>query len=142
MVCPDVNVLVYAFNASAPLHKKAAHWWEDQLNSQRHVGVPWPVFQSFVRLLTGPHVVETPYTAAELFSLAEEWWARPGVSLLSPTPNTYDVFRRLMESYRLGGNVATDALIAAFALEHRARLATNDTDFLRFQELRLENPFD
>ncbi len=45
-----------------------------------------------------------------------------------------------METYALSGNAATDALIAAFALEHGGRLVTNDTDFFRFEDLTVENP--
>jgi toxin-antitoxin system PIN domain toxin len=140
VILPDVNLLVYAFNRSAPLHKKAASWWEDQINGGQAIGVPWPVFAAFVRLMTGRLILEDPYTPREVFEIAAEWWARPNVRLLEPTAETYRRFRALMEAYELSGSATSDALIASFALEHRARLATNDTDFLRFRELRVVNP--
>ncbi len=142
MILPDVNVLIYAYNASAPLHREAVKWWEGHVNDGSSIGVCWPVFQGFVRLLGGRHVVAEPYSAQELFGIADEWWARPSVRLLSATEHTYSYFRRLMETYDLSGSMATDALIAAFALEHRGTLATNDTDFLRFRELSVVNPFE
>ncbi len=140
MILPDANLLIYAFNSSAPLHKRAAAWWEQQLNEAKPVGVCWPVFQAFLRLLTSRTIVEEPYTAAELFEVAGEWWVRPTVRLLAPTSQTYRIYRGLMETYALSGNAATDALIAAFALEHGGRLVTNDTDFFRFEDLTVENP--
>ncbi len=141
MIIPDANVLIYAFNASAPLHKKAAAWWEDQVNASRPIGICWPVFQAFLRLLTSRTIVEKPYTASQLFKIAEEWWERPTVRLLSPSSATYRLFRELMENHSLSGGSGTDALIAAFALEHAGRLISNDTEFLRFSELVVENPF-
>ena len=137
-----MNVLIYAYNASAPLHRAAAQWWEEQVNGGSSVGVCWPVFQGFIRLLGERHVVEQPYSSEELFAIADEWWARPSIRLLSATDHTYRHFRRLMEAHGLSGSMATDALIPAFALEHRGTLATNDTDFLRFRELSVVNPFD
>ena len=142
MIVPDVNILVYAYNGSAPFHRKALDWWEATVNKGTPIGVCWPVFQGFVRLLGGRRVVVDPYSAEELFAIAEQWWIRPTVRLLAPTEATYAHFRSLMESYDLTGNMATDALIASFALEHRATLVTNDTDFQRFKELRLNNPLD
>lgn len=141
MIVPDANVLIYAFNASAPLHKEAAGWWEEQVNAARPIGICWPVFQAFVRLLTSRTIVERPYTAGQLFDLAEEWWERPTVRLLAPSSETYRLFRELVQTYKLSGGATTDALIAAFALEHSGRIISNDTDFLRFSELTVENPF-
>lgn len=38
------------------------------------------------------------------------------------------------------GPVLADAILAAFAIEHRATLFTNDGDFERFPGLKWENP--
>lgn len=81
-----------------------------------------------------------PYSAEEIFEIADEWWLRPSVRLLEASAATYRIFRNLMRDHQLGGTRSTDALIAAFALEHSAVLASNDSDFLRFPGLRLQNP--
>jgi predicted nucleic acid-binding protein len=39
------------------------------------------------------------------------------------------------------GPVLSDAILAAYAIEHRATLFTNDGDFARFPGLKWENPF-
>ena len=140
MILPDVNLLVYAYNASAPQHEKAANWWKELVRSGQPVGISWPVLQGFIRVLSGRHVVAVPYTCAEVFGVCEQWWEQANVGLLAPSRETYLIFRALVEKYDLAGGATTDALIASFALEHKAKLASNDADFLRFQELRVVNP--
>ena len=57
MILPDVNLLVYAYNADAPLHGKARAWWERILNAPQPVAIPWVVSHGFVRLITHPRVM-------------------------------------------------------------------------------------
>lgn len=45
-----------------------------------------------------------------------------------------------LERMGTGGNLVTDAQIAAAAIEHDAVVHTSDTDFLRFPGLRWLNP--
>ncbi|MFM7641512.1 MAG: hypothetical protein ACKO45_08180 [Cyanobium sp.] len=49
MILPDVNLLVYAHNADAPLHGQARHWWETCLDGSRPVGIAWVVAVGFVQ---------------------------------------------------------------------------------------------
>lgn len=140
MIAPDLNLLVYSFNASARQHEEAARWWEDLLNSNQFVGVPWVVYVGFVRLMSGRHVLVEPYTPAELLRLTGLWFAQPNVQLLAVTPRTMEVFQRLVGRYEIAGGMITDAAIAATAIEYQAILHTNDTDFARFSELRAHNP--
>ena len=140
MVIPDINLLIYAYNSSAPDHPKAARWWTETVNSSRPVGVAWPVMQGVLRLLTSRTVLAEPYTCAEVFAIFEGWWEQTNVRLLPPTRETYRIMRELCENTSVAGPATSDAFIAAFALEHRARLSSNDSDFLRYPGLRLENP--
>lgn len=140
MILPDVNLLVYAFNASAPAHQAALAWWTRQMNGHRRIGIAWPVLQGFVRLLTSPRIVAEPYTIQEVFAFLEEWWARPHVLRLEPTDAVYREYRDLCLHHSLSASTTTDALIAAYALAHDGVLHTNDRDFSRFTALRLVNP--
>lgn len=139
MIVVDVNILIYAYNRDSVHHQKAANWWSSVVNSGTSPGVPWPVFQAFLRLLSARGAVKEPYTLEELFRIAQEWWDH-GVLLLSPSAASFSIFRSLCEKYSAVGSASTDTFIATFALEHRARLATNDTDFLRYTELKTFNP--
>ena len=57
------------------------------------------------------------------------------VSLLSAGSNHMDVLLSLIRDSSIGS-----ALIAAIAIEHRAELHSNDSDFARFSGLRWRNP--
>ena len=60
--------------------------------------------------------------------------------LLKCAEGTLNEFYTLLERVGLGGNLSTDALIAAHAMEHGAVVYTNDLDFQRFAGLRRKNP--
>lgn len=49
-------------------------------------------------------------------------------------------FMNLMAAAMAAGPVLSDAILAAYAIEHRATLCTNDGDFARFPALSWENP--
>jgi len=55
------------------------------------------------------------------------------------TGNAWQFFD-LLEGGGLGGNLVTDALIAAHAIENAATLFSNDRDFDRFSGLKWTNP--
>ena len=41
MILPDINLVVYAYNADAPFHASAKAWWEGCLSGTVPVG-HWP----------------------------------------------------------------------------------------------------
>ena len=45
------------------------------------------------------------------------WLARPDVHLLVPTSAHWGILARLLRATQVGGNLATDAHIAAYAIE-------------------------
>ena len=50
------------------------------------------------------------------------------------------ILGELIRAYDVRGNLIPDAALAALAIEHGVALASTDTDFARFRELRWENP--
>jgi len=140
VIVVDTNLLVFAYDALAPRHVAARHWWESTLSGDEPVGIPWVVVLAFTRLLTHPTICERPVTAAEARAIVETWFAQSHVRLLSPTTDTLRIFFSLMESAGTGGNLATDALIAAHAVEQAATVHSDDRDFGRFAGLRWHNP--
>lgn len=140
MIVPDLNLLVYAHSAGAPLHDPARRWWEDLVNGTERVGVPWLVAAGFVRLLTHPLVMSTPAAPDHAVDLMTEWFRSPSVSPLNPGTQHVTIFRNLLIAAGVGGNLVTDAHIAALAVEHQAEVHSNDSDFARFPGLRWRNP--
>ena len=63
-----------------------------------------------------------------------------GDVLRAPTHRHPQVLRSLLASTGSGGNLVTDAHLAALAIEHDAILVTYDNDFDRFPAVRWEPP--
>lgn len=142
MIISDLNLLVYAFNASSEQHEKAKLWWENLLNNDEFVGIPWVVYLGFLRLMSGRHILKEPYSIQEVLKICESWFSIPTVRLLEVTAETREILQQLLQKYHLSGQMISDAAIAATAIEHKAILYSNDTDFLRFPELRVFNPLE
>lgn len=140
MIVADLNLLVYAHSAGAPLHEPARHWWEALANGTERVGIAWIVAAGFVRLLTHPDVLTTPATPAHAVDLVAEWFRSPSVVPLNPGTQHLAIFRNMLAASGVGGNLVTDAHIAALAIEYQAEVHSNDRDFARFPGLRWRNP--
>jgi len=140
MIIPDANLLIYAHDEASPWHAKARAWWENTLTRIEPVGIPWVVVLAVTRLLTHPHICESPLTPAQVRSIVEGWLSHQHVRLIHPSENSLSRFFDLLEEAGTGGNLSTDALIAIHALEHSAVIHSNDRDFDRFAGIKRFNP--
>jgi hypothetical protein len=140
MLLPDVNLLVFAHNEAAPGHARARAWWEGVMNRHEPVGLPWAVALGFVRLVTHPAVLVQPLEPLAALSHGELWLGRPQVDVLDPGPRHLAILRDLLGAVGVAGALATDAHLAALAIEHQCELHSNDTDFARFPGLRWRDP--
>jgi toxin-antitoxin system PIN domain toxin len=142
MIIPDANLLIYAYDKTSPSHRAARRWWEDALAGSEPVGIPWVVVLAFVRLVTHPTLSEDPFTIRQAEAAVHQWLDCDHVQLLVPREATFDRFFSLLEEAGLGGNLATDALIAAHAEDFGATVHSTDRDFDRFTSLRWKNPLE
>lgn len=141
MKLPDVNVLLYAIDESSPRFAVARPWVEALFNGADTVALSWNVLLAFVRLTTRPLVVTDPLTVDEALDVVDGWLARPNVVVVHPTDRHARVLRQLLGPVGAGGNLASDAHLAALAIEHGAELCSSDRDFGRFAGLRWQDPF-
>jgi toxin-antitoxin system PIN domain toxin len=140
MIIPDANLLIYAYDARSPDHQKARIWWANTLAGKEPVGLPWVVLLAFSRLMTHPQICQNPLSIQEVCSITDQWWECPQLRLVQPSDRAVTVFFDLLEVAAMGGNLSTDALIAACAREHSATIYSNDRDFDRFPGIRRVNP--
>lgn len=138
----DLNLLIYAVNRDAPLHREARQWWEECLSDTEIIGLAWVVILGFLRITTSDRILPRPLTAEEAIRLMEEWLERPAVSVVSPTERHWDIFRQIIGPLGTAGNLTTDAHLAALAIENGATLCSTDIDFARFPMLRWVNPLN
>ncbi len=140
MIVPDSNLLLYAYDSASPFHERAARWWRDCLSGREAVGLCGVVVFSFLRIGTSRRAFLNPMPVAEAAGHVREWLARSVTDFLLTEES--DVLRAMewLEAAGSGGNLTTDAQIAAIARRHRATVHTADTDFGRFAGVRWVNP--
>ncbi|MFM7751940.1 MAG: type II toxin-antitoxin system VapC family toxin [Opitutaceae bacterium] len=140
MILPDANLLLYAYDRESPFHPEAARWWAGLLSGAEPVGLCPVVVFAFLRLATNARVFERPLTARDAGAFIKSWLARPNVRLLVAGPEHVETVCRLLAKAGTGGNLVTDAQIAALAEEYGATIHSADTDFARFAGVSWENP--
>lgn len=140
MIIPDVNLLLYAYNDRAPEQPRARRWLEDALSGTLPVGFSWTVCIAYIRLVTNRRIVPAAITGKQAVQDVRSWLACPNAVLLQPGPRHLDILDSFAEKNLIVGDIATDAHLAALAVEHQAELHSNDTDFARFPGLRWRNP--
>jgi len=136
----DVNILLYAVNEDAPLHHRARPWLESVLSGTESVALSWNVLLAFMRLSTRPAIFPRSLTLEECFGVIESWLEQPCVILIHPTEKHIRILKDLLLPFGSGGNLSSDAHLAALALEHGTELCSCDADFGRFPGLRWLNP--
>lgn len=138
MKVPDANVLLYASDAGSPLHREAAAWLGDALSGSEAVGFAWSALLALIRIATKQAIFAAPLTPGEALDRVEVWLAQPPATVIHPTRRHSELLRELLETAGTGGDLTTDAHLAALAIEHGAVLASFDGDFHRFRSLRFE----
>jgi uncharacterized protein len=140
MILVDANLLIYAVNQDAPLNRKAKPWLESVLSGTETVGFSWSVLLAFLRLTTRPGLFRRPLPVDTAFDLVASWLDQAPATIVHPGPRHLSVVRELLRALGTGGNLTSDAHLAALALEHGAELCSSDTDFARFPALKWRNP--
>jgi hypothetical protein len=115
-------------------------WWEDTLNTDTPVGLPWASIFGFVRLVTHPSAMVHPLSALDALGYVDRWLERPDARIVDPGPRHMSIVRSLFGATAVAANLTTDTHLAALAIEYQAELCSNDTDFSRFPGLRWSNP--
>ncbi|MGH8940468.1 MAG: type II toxin-antitoxin system VapC family toxin [Actinomycetes bacterium] len=136
----DVNLLIYAVDSSAPRHRQARAWLEESLSGTETIALPWAVLLAFVRLSTRPSLFERPLSTDDALSIVEGWLDQPCVAVVHPGSRHLALVRDMLQALGTGGNLVTDAHLAALAIENGALLCSCDRDFGRFAGLRWADP--
>ena len=136
----DVNILLYAEDATSPMHEAARLWWDEQLSGTETVSLCWPVLKAFIRIGTNRRVFSNPLTVEEAVERVQSWLDQPCTRVITPTERHWIIFRELIEKGQAVANLVSDAHLAALAIEHGCLLYSTDSDFSRFPGLKWRNP--
>lgn len=140
MMLIDANLLVYAHVRSLKQHEAARVWLDEKLNAPAPVGIPWPSFLAFMRLVTNPRIFEVPESIESAWNQVESWLSNPNVWVPAPTERHGEILGNLLSATDVHSNLIPDAHLASLAIEHGLLLCSSDGDFARFKDLRWDNP--
>jgi toxin-antitoxin system PIN domain toxin len=136
----DANILLFAVDATSRFHEVASAWLTGQLNGPGRVGLPWQSLEAFLRISTHPRASEHPLRSEAAWRFVRDWLDADAGWTPAPTDRHAEVLGGLIHAYDLRGNLIPDAALAALAIEHGLAVASADTDFARFREIRWVNP--
>ena len=138
----DANVLIYAVNSSDPKHREARDWLDGALNATEPLAFAWASLLAFIRLSTKVGLFPSPLAVDDALQRVGAWLTQPNSVILQPTTRHLAILTGLLTTAGTGGNLASDAHLAALAVEHGASLVTYDADFGRFEGLEWQFPRD
>jgi hypothetical protein len=137
----DVQLLIYAVFESYHEHSVTLAWLESILDDPSTlVGLPAHSLFGFIRIATRPMPTFSPLTMSDALAQVELWIARPNVFVPQPAQDHFNRVARFMRQANGGYELVSDAHLAALAIEHGAAMCTHDSDFFRFDGLRILDP--
>jgi len=142
MILVDANLLLYAEDRGSPHHEKARTWWDNRLSGASPTCLCWPVILAFIRIATNRRIYLRPLLLEEAAARVQSWLDQPCVRIVQPTKNHWRYFREMLLAGQAEANLASDAHLAALAVEHGCRLCSTDADFRRFPKLAWFNPLE
>ena len=140
MVIPDTNVLLYAINSDLEQHDACRAWLEAALSNERPVGFAWNVLLGVVRISTKKGIFPKPLSPSQAMSFVDEWLTQSPSQVIHPTKDHSLHLHRLLSLAGTGGNLVSDAHLAALAIEHDGEVCSCDQDFDRFPGVAWFNP--
>ena len=139
MKVPDLNILVAAFRVEHTHHQRMRTWLRGTL-AKEQVGLASPVATGVVRLLTNPAIWPEADTVETALGHIDALRQNGSVTDIAPGAAHWSIFAELCRAADARGNLASDAVLAAIAVEHGATLVSFDRDFAKFPGLRWELP--
>ncbi len=140
MILVDANVLLYAVDSGAERHAVSKSWLDHALSGREAIAIPWISLLAFMRTSTHPSIYDRPLTVEQAMDVVDAWLSATAVVTAIPDDQHSRRLRELLAATGRGGNLVNDAHLAALAIQHRATIATFDSDFGRFPGVRWLSP--
>jgi toxin-antitoxin system PIN domain toxin len=131
---PDVNVLVASYRADHPHHQSARAWLDDAVaqaaSGRASLVLLGTVVTGLIRITTNPKIFKEIDPLQDLTDFVDSLLSCPGVQFQAQG-TTWPNLRQVCLTQQVGGNLVTDAWIAATVLQSGETLCTFDSDFSR-----------
>ena len=137
----DVNILLYASDASSPLHDKASAFLARCAADRENFCIAWLTAMSYLRIATHPSIFQHPLSHDEAAQNLEALFALPHCHCIGEEDGYWANYRRVTAEVPTRGNLVPDAHLAAVLAQHGVgRIYTHDKDFRKFPPLRVVDP--
>lgn len=137
----DANVLVYASNEADPVHVPARALIERLAAGPDLVYLFWPALMGYLRIVTHPAILPRPLGPSDALGNVNALLSLGHVR----APGEADAFWGVFQStagQQIRGNTVPDAHLAALMRQHGvATIYTRDSDYRRFDGIRVQDPF-
>lgn len=138
----DVNILLYASDEENRHHPIAFQFLKECVEGEAVFYLLWPVLMAYLRIATHPSIFASPLSPKEAETNISRLLKSPHATLLSEGKDFWACYQKVTKGIVVRGNLVPDAHITAILMSNRIRdIATNDSDFRRFEYLRVYNPF-
>ena len=138
----DVNVLVYAFDASSTRHDLARALLREHLASNEPILIFPTVAAGFLRVATDRRILNEPARPEQASAFLDAVLQATSVRLHAAEADAWPLVSSMVIRYGLRGPEVTDGLLAACAITTGVTWFSFDRGFARFQDLRWVNPAD
>lgn len=138
----DTNIFIYAQYELYPQHQLAHAFLKKIIASASPFYISWQVYYEYIRITTHPKIHKIPLTFHQAAKEMGAYVDYSSCQLLQETPDHHRILMKIMD--RLpgsSGNFIHDCHYAALLLENGiSKIATADTDFMKFDFLQVINP--
>ncbi|MBI4366722.1 MAG: PIN domain-containing protein [Deltaproteobacteria bacterium] len=142
MKAVDTNILLYAHRKESAHHRLAYQVLLEMSEGVQPWAIPWPCCGEFLRVATHPSFYDPPTSIGVALANLESLLESPTVSLIGETERHQAIFFDTIRRFHIRGNLIFDAKIYAICREHGvSEIVTADAHFLRFDHIRVTNPF-
>jgi uncharacterized protein len=139
----DVNLLLYASDASSRFHQPARALLDGLSRGPEIVYLLWPVISGYLRIATHPAVFDTPLTPEEAMANIDGLLSLPHVQAPGEGERFWPRYREVAEEAGARGNLLPDAHVVALMRENGVRtIWTHDRDYRRFGGIKARDPFE
>jgi len=142
MILIEAILLIYAVNRDAIHHEASREWLQETLSGTIQVGLPWICMLGFLRVTTHPRIFPVSLQPNQALAYFESWLAQPFVDAVALGEGDWTVLHNLLRTTGSAGILATDAHVAALAIEHGATVCSTDHDFKRFPGVHHVSPLE
>ena len=137
----DVNILLYASDASSQLHASAARFLRERPQDPDLLCLTWLTLMSYQRIATHPSIFSAPLRPEVAWANLQSLIGLPRVALIGEEDDFAQHYADIMAELAVRGNLVPDAHLATILREHGVnRFYSCDADFRKFGFLDVVNP--